>query len=237
MAMTRRRDPSRPVLAALVLCLAAAALCFLFLTPEGAAVRRDPYAFREAASRWVANHPVAAPLVIVVLYVFAALSATPVWWIQVLAGAAFGLTWGVVWCQAAGTIAGVVTFLVSRHLAADYFHARIEARSEKLRRLDERVGRNGLLVVAVARLAHVVPFGLSYYMFGLTTITAAEVVLGTLLGYLPTVLLFVRAGSDPRGVVAPTFLVSLACVYAVLLVPLYLLLRHRRLTVPAAATP
>ena len=41
----------------------------------------------------------------------------------------------------------------------------------KLRKLDEKLDHNGLLVIMLARLMHVVPFGISNFMFGLIGIS------------------------------------------------------------------
>src|SRR6185436_6076927 len=98
----------------------------------------------------------------------------PVWWLQILAGYGFGLLMGVIWSQIGATLGATTVFQISRWLGADWFHQKVESKATKLKAIDERLGHNGLLVVMAVRLMHFLPFAISNYLFGLTTITAID---------------------------------------------------------------
>jgi len=59
--------------------------------------------------------------------------------------------------QISYTLAAIATTKLAPLAGGDLVHEKIEARREKLRRLDERLGHNGLLVVMAVRLSHVIP--------------------------------------------------------------------------------
>src|SRR5438552_618975 len=170
----------------IVLCLLLAAI-----GAASYALFHDPRAFRHTVRGWVHAHRLAAPAIYIAVYIAIALLALPLWWLQIIAGYTFGLVGGVVWSQLAATIAGPLIVLLSRWLAADWFHRKIESRMERLRAIDEKLGHNGFLVVMAVRLTHVMPFGLSNYALGLTRVSPIDVAVGTLLGGTPSVTMYV----------------------------------------------
>jgi len=183
------------------------------------AVLRDPSQARLTVQSWVHRHRVVAPLIYVSVYICIALLALPLWWLQMLAGLTFGIIGGVLWSQMGATIAAPLTVMLSRWLAADFFHRKIESKMAKLRALDEKLGHNGFLVVMAVRLTHLLPFGLSNYAFGLTTISPRDALVGTMLGGIPTVTMYVLFGVDPRWFENWRYIVALAVLNLALIVP------------------
>jgi uncharacterized membrane protein YdjX (TVP38/TMEM64 family) len=220
--MAKSSTLPRILMLVLIACLIAAGLYVAFGTHVGAQLRQDPHVFHEDVRRWVAAHRVLAPLIVIGLYVVLTVAMLPLWWVPVLAGAGFGLAWGVVWSQLGATLGAVAAFSLSRWIAADYFHGHVESKMARLRALDEKLSHNGLLVVLVARLIHVLPFGPSYYMFGLIAMTAADVALGTLLGYLPVCMLLVKTGVGWRHGHTLRFVLALLVIQGLLLTPVLL---------------
>lgn len=219
--MVKHKLP-RILMIVVIVCLVVAGLYVAFGTDIGAKLRSNPRAFHADVHAWASAHQLATPALVLGLYLVLTVAMMPVWWVEVLAGAALGLVWGTVWCQLGAVIAATVAFLVSRWIAADWFHSKVESKMSKLRALDERLSHNGLLVVLVARLIHVLPFGPSYYMFGLTTMTAADVALGTLLGYLPTNLVLVKMGVGFHHGNNVRFFLLVALIQGILLIPVLL---------------
>jgi uncharacterized membrane protein YdjX (TVP38/TMEM64 family) len=186
----------------------------------------DPHALGLHARTWVANHRIIAPAAFVALYVLLSLSLLPIWWLQVTAGYAFGLYIGVIYCEVASISAATLTVALSHWLAGDWIHQKIEARRAKLRRLDELMGNNGLLVIMAVRLAHVMPFAISNYFFGLTRITLRDTLIGTALGGLPALIVYVTIGAHRHYLQDWRYWTILATINVLLLVPLFV--RYRR---------
>jgi len=209
----------------LLVCAIAAAMWFFFGTERGSAVLHDPERRRQLgqhARQWVRHHRLIAPLAYVGIYVLLVLLLLPVWWVQILAGVAFGLLGGVLWSQAAATVAAVCIVYLSRWLAGEWFHNRVEAKLARLRDLDEKLGHNGFLVVMGVRLVHFMPFGASNYIFGITRIPVVDVALGTFLGGIPSTAFYLGLGAGYHPFRNPTFMGVLVGINLVLLVPVAL---------------
>lgn len=144
---------------------------------------------------WVAAHPVEAPALLIGAYLLCTLLMLPVWPSQLAAGYCFGLFFGILWCQIGAVIGGVAALILSHLLVGQWFRARYESRFKKLQRINDQLGHSGLYVVMGIRLCHMLPFGLSNYLFGLTTITVADVALGTFGGGMPAVGIYVILGA------------------------------------------
>lgn len=213
---------ARLVMLVLLICAIFAATWFFFRTEQGYGFVHDPEQRRhlgEQARQWVHYHRFVAPLAYVAVYVALVLLLLPIWWVQVLAGVAFGFFGGLLWSQVAATVAAVCIMLLSRWLAADWFHNRVETRLDKLRDLDEKLGHNGFLVVMGVRLVHFMPFGASNYLFGITRIPVVDVALGTFLGGIPSTAFYMAIGSGMHPFRNLRFMAMLVLLNILLLVP------------------
>ena len=196
-----------------LVALAGGAAWFLYFTETGIWLRQTP-----VIRDWIAARPAAAPLVFVMLYALVGALALPVLGMQVIAGYCFGTLMGVVWCQ----LGAVISMRLGQWLFGDWFHERVEAHRERLRRLDERLGHNGLLVVTAVRLSHIIPFGVSNYLFSITRISLLDVAIGTLLGGTFSKMIHVPLGDNPALLWNAQYWSIIAAVNLVLLSPLLL---------------
>jgi uncharacterized membrane protein YdjX (TVP38/TMEM64 family) len=213
------RGITRAVVLVILLCLVAGATYALFFTHPGAQLRANPHRAGRAFQAWVAGHAVVAPLILIALYVVAALSLMPVWWIQILAGYGFGMWGGITYGLVGAVLSASAGFGVSRTLLADYVHRKFEAKHTKLRELDEKMGHNGLLIVMAARLMHFLPFGVANYLFGVSRITLIDVALGTQLGNAPLITFYVAVGAGLHPLGNWIFMAALTAANVLLLVP------------------
>jgi uncharacterized membrane protein YdjX (TVP38/TMEM64 family) len=171
------------------------ALWFLFGTPTGTRVVSHSASLTRDVRRYIHHHWLLAPMVFISAYVVISMVALPIWWLQFLGGIGFGLYYGGSLSLVASTISATLTVLVVRWLAADWFHSRVESRMEKVKKLDELMGHNGFLVVMTVRLMHVLPFGGCNYALGLSKVSYRDVSIGTLIGNIPAVAIYVGIGA------------------------------------------
>ena len=207
----------RLLLMILLLCLAGAVGYVFFATPLGHQLRD-----RKIVHGWVADHRTIAPLILISVYILFGSTMMPVWWIQLSAGYCFGLWWGLLWCEIGAVIAAVLSLTISRWMLGEWFHRRYENRMVKLRKFDEALGHNGLLVVMTVRLAHVLPFCISNYLFGITTITTIDVAIGTLFGGSIAISFYVALGVGRHVLSDWRYWTIASILNLVLLVPLIL---------------
>ena len=127
------------------------------------------------------------------VYVAASLLFVPGSVLTLAAGYMFGLAGGmaVVWVGA--TAAAAAGFLVARHLARDSVE-KLASRNKKFGALDAAIGKNGWKAVGLLRLSAIVPFSLSNYFFGLTSVRFGPYVAATAVGMLPGTFFYVYLG-------------------------------------------
>lgn len=162
-----------------------------------------------------------APLAYMFLYTVAPPLFLPGLPITIVGGILFGPFWGVVYTTIGANLGANLAFLVSRYLAREWVESKLT--SPRWRTLDQRVADHGWKVVAVTRLVPLFPFNLLNYAFGLTKIPWSHYALTSLLCMFPACVAFIVFSSSLldviRGRVSPTFLLGLALIAAVSLVP------------------
>jgi uncharacterized membrane protein YdjX (TVP38/TMEM64 family) len=222
----RSQSLLRLILMTLLLLAIAVAATLLLSTEKGQEILHNPHRYQQNVRNWTQAHRIIGPLAFTVVFVIFGVLAMPLWWLCILAGAAFGLVGGVLMSQIAAALAAVAAASVSRFLMADWFHHRVESHVAKLKSLNEKLGRNGFLVVCVVRLSHFFPAGISNYAFGLTNMSLRDIALGTLIGGLPTAAFYAAVGTAMHPLSDWRYLAALAALN--LLVVAIILVRYLR---------
>ena len=148
----------------------------------------------------VSRNLLAAMALFTAVYAIATLLFVPAWVFAVVAGAAFGLVWGLLIAVAATVVSATTAFLLSRYLFRDAVQRRAD-RHRLFKQLDRAVAKDGWKVVAMMRLTPVLPFTAKNYFFGLTKIGLGAYALATAAGMLPGLLVKVYLGAVGRAVV------------------------------------
>lgn len=133
------------------------------------------------------------------LYVLAALLFVPGSVLTLGAGFVFGLGWGTVIVSLASTSAAALAFLIARHLARKRVE-KLARKNEKFDAIDHAIGKNGWKVVGLLRLSPLIPFSLSNYLYGLTSVRFLPYLLASWAGMLPGTFLYIYLGSAGRNV-------------------------------------
>jgi len=177
---------------AMVLTLAAAAW---FLPLQG---------WAEALVAWLRDAGPGGIVAFVAVYVAAILLMLPGSPLAVGAGFVFGAFGGVLVASPASVLGSTVAFLIGRWLARDWAAARI-AGSPRLTRLDGELAARGFRTLVVCRLAPIMPFNFLNYALGASRLSSRDFVLSTLIGTLPSTIVYAWVGSrahDVAGIVA-----------------------------------
>jgi uncharacterized membrane protein YdjX (TVP38/TMEM64 family) len=196
------------------------AVYFIFFTPVGRELRVKHALLGQDVRYLAARHPISAPLIFIAIYTALATLALPVWWVPILGGLVFGVWLGTVWSLIGAMLGAAIAFALVRWIAAEWFHQRVESKMERLKQIDEALGHNGFLVVIAVRLIHLMPFGLCNYALGLTEISLADVILGTLLGGIPTVSIYVAIGAGLHPLQNWRFITVIAILNVLMIVPI-----------------
>lgn len=139
----------------------------------------------------VDEHPLRSCLLGFVVYVAASLiPGTP--GKSIIYGWIFGAATGLVIVTIALTIAATISFCFSRYVLCEAIHRRL---GHYVAHIDRALARNGASYLFAMRLIHI-PYTLTNYAMGATTIRVRDFVWATLLGLLPGSLVMVYAGSQ-----------------------------------------
>lgn len=180
--------------------------------------RLDPAALAE----WVTGAGALGPLVFMVIYALATLVFLPGSVLTLAGGALFGPVWGTLWNLTGATVGAALSFLVARHLGADWVERRAGGR---FKRLVDGVAAEGWHFVAFTRLVPLFPFNLLNYALGLTRIGFLPYLVATWIFMLPGALAFSYLGYAGREAFAggeglvQKALLALALVAAVVFLP------------------
>lgn len=212
--VTRTLSSPWPRLSLLAILLAAVGL---FTLIEGAEAL-------DTAEHWVATlGPFGVPALTAIVAVLTA-ALFPVTLLAIASGALFGplLGTGIVW---SGSVLGaMISFELARALSRDALQQIVGARAD---RLTDFLMRRGTLAICFARLIPVVPYWLINYGVALTRLTRHQYIIGTAIGTLPGVGLWVVLGGSLTDPTSPAFLISAALLLGLVLAGLVVIRRSR----------
>jgi uncharacterized membrane protein YdjX (TVP38/TMEM64 family) len=144
--------------------------------------------------RWIEGLGHWGPIAMIATYVVATVALVPGTVLTVASGAIFGVVVGSLTAIAGANLGANGAFLVARALG----RKRLEKwfrRSDRIEALDEVVGEQGLKIVALTRLAPVLPFNVLNYAYGVTRVRFRDYALGTLVAMIPFTVAYVVLGS------------------------------------------
>ena len=148
---------------------------------------------------WVQGLGPAGMLLYAGVYVGAVLLFVPGIVLTLGAGFLFGLGWGIVVVSVASTTAAAFAFLIARYLARDAVR-RLAERNPRFEAIDRAIGKEGWKVVALLRLSPLVPFSLSNYLYGLTSVQFVPCLATSWVAMLPATVLYVYLGAAGRKI-------------------------------------
>jgi uncharacterized membrane protein YdjX (TVP38/TMEM64 family) len=114
------------------------------------------------------------------------------------AGYLFGVAGGMAVVWPAVTVSEAIAFLIARYLARRSFE-RLARRRPTFGAIDRAVAKNGWKMVVLLRLSAIVPFSLSNYMLGLTSVRFVPYIVTSSLGMLPGIFFYVYLGAAGRS--------------------------------------
>lgn len=128
------------------------------------------------------------------LYFLLELVAVPAIPLTLGSGYLFGLVKGTITVSVASTLAASAAFLIARYGLRESV-SNLAERYPRFQALDRAIGKEGFRFVFLLRLSPLLPFSISNYLYGLTSVNLLEYVLGSWLGMLPGTIAYVSTGS------------------------------------------
>lgn len=142
------------------------------------------------------NLGIVGGLLFVVSFAALSLLGVPLIPFAVTAGLLFGMAGGLAGVIAGSTLGAAAGFLASRYVARRRI-AKSLGNHPKFAAIEEAVRREGWKIVGLLRMCPI-PFGLSNYCYGLTSVRMDHYLAATVLGMLPGEIVFVYLGATGR---------------------------------------
>ncbi|MGH3736424.1 MAG: TVP38/TMEM64 family protein [Micromonosporaceae bacterium] len=144
-----------------------------------------------------------APLLAVTAAAVLIVGLVPRTFLAAVAGLVFGPWAGTAYIVAGATIGAMVAFGLGRWLGRDFV-----AVQRRLARIDGWLTQRGTLGVVTVRLLPVAPFGLTSYAFGTSGVGAGAYLVGTVVGMLPTSVVYANLGASATRPGSPGFWIA-----------------------------
>ena len=151
----------------------------------------------DAGLLWINLHPQTAWLVFIVIYVIAALLMMPVVALSIPAGALFGFGPGLVIVWVASVSSSMLAMLAARTVLREHAQ-KILQKKRRFLAVERAVTKNGFVTVLLSRLSLVLPFVVMNYVFSVTQVRVRDYFLATIIGILPSKVLYVYTGFIAR---------------------------------------
>ncbi len=150
---------------------------------------------------WVAHMGVTGIFIFIGAYAVATVLLAPGSILTIGAGFAFGLWKGFLAVSAGSTLGAALAFLVARFIARRRVEA-IAKGNDKFQRIDKAIGKEGVKLIFLLRLSPVIPFNISNYLYGLTSVKFWPYVLVSWIGMIPGTFLYVYIGTASQAAVS-----------------------------------
>lgn len=148
----------------------------------------------KAFTDWIRHLGLAGAFIFIGVYALGAVLFLPGAIFTIAAGLVYGIAGGTAVALAGATLGAGLAFLVARYLV----RGRIEEFARKNRQfdaIDDAVGQEGWKIVGLLRLSPLIPFNVSNYFYGVTSIGFWPYLLASCVGMLPGTLLYVYLGA------------------------------------------
>ncbi len=143
---------------------------------------------------WVQHLGPIGVVVFIAAYAVATVLFLPGWIFTVGAGLVYGIVGGTLVALTGAVIGATLAFIVARY----FVRKNIEEYSKKnsrFKEIDQAIGKNGWKIIGLLRLSPLIPFNLSNYFYGITSVSLKAYVAVSAIGMIPGTLLYAYLGA------------------------------------------
>jgi uncharacterized membrane protein YdjX (TVP38/TMEM64 family) len=133
-----------------------------------------------------------APLAYMGIYALGTVVGAPGLFLTIVGGLTFGTTYGTLYVLIGANIGANLAFWLSRSLGRDFVAKHVKGPIDAI---DRQLRNQGLLRMIQLRLIPVIPFNMLNFASGLSGIKPIHYFLGTLLGMIPGIFVYVHSAS------------------------------------------
>jgi uncharacterized membrane protein YdjX (TVP38/TMEM64 family) len=143
---------------------------------------------------WVQQLGPAGVVVFIVAYAVATVLFLPGWIFTVGAGLVYGIVGGTLVALTGAVIGATLAFLVARYVLRQNIEE-FAKKNPRFKAIDDAIGKNGWKIIGLLRLSPLIPFNLSNYFYGITSVGLRAYVAISAVGMIPGTLLYAYLGA------------------------------------------
>jgi uncharacterized membrane protein YdjX (TVP38/TMEM64 family) len=135
------------------------------------------------------------------VYIIAEILAIPAFPLTASSGYLFGLVPGTLIVLISATIAATISFYIGRTFLKDWAY-NFTSKWSQWEIIDKAIAKEGFKVILLLRLSPLLPFALSNYLYGITSIDFPSFIAGTFLGFAPGTFALVYTGTAGKDLLS-----------------------------------
>jgi len=143
---------------------------------------------------WVQQLGPVGMLVFIVAYALATVLFLPGWIFTVSAGLIYGIVRGTLIALTGATIGASLAFLVARYFVRKNIE-QFASKNPRFKAIDDAIGVNGWKIIGLLRLSPLIPFNVSNYFYGITSVSFGAYIAVSAIAMLPGTLLYAYLGA------------------------------------------
>lgn len=174
---------------------------------------------RAAIDTFYAENPAATIIFYMVIYIVMAGFSIPGGTVMMLAGGLIlGPVLGTIIVALSSAIGGTLAFLLVRFLFRDYIQRHF---ADRFKTINREIEKKGMLYLLSLRLVPIFPYFLINLLMGLTPIRTTAFFTATLIGMLPTTVVYVNAGTQLGAIASVDDILSWPLILSFLVLALF----------------
>lgn len=161
----------------------------------------------ENVKNYVNSYGVLAPIVYIILFTLSAVTLFPDSVLAISGGMCFGIGGGFVY-TALGALGGAtLAFWLARILGQNFIKKVVKVDTSKL---ENTMKKGGFFIIFILRLIPIVPFDVISYCAGFAGIKYKDFALGTIVGTIPGIFVYINVGDKANEIGSSNFYLSIA---------------------------
>ena len=147
----------------------------------------------ERVREWTRQLGIFTPIILYLLYIIFNLIVLPTMFFNILAGYLYGMWWGYLLAITGMSIGLVCSFFGARYMFKDDFQRRF-ASNKIVSQIEQYTQKHPLWTVILFRIFFIFPYNMQNVAYGLTSISAKDYIIGSIIGVAPITFLHVLLG-------------------------------------------
>jgi uncharacterized membrane protein YdjX (TVP38/TMEM64 family) len=144
--------------------------------------------------QWVQHLGPWGVVIFILAYAVATVLFLPGWIFTVSAGLIYGIAGGTLVALSGAVIGASLAFLIARYLLRRNIEE-YSNKSPRFKAIDQAIGRDGWKIIGLLRLSPLIPFNVSNYFYGITSVGFGAYVVVSAICMIPGTLLYAYLGA------------------------------------------